>query len=213
MEAGTQGGFATPWEVRAQAALSSGPALDTIKKFDEDLVLEFMSKDKGQERLKLGVWDFGGQQNFYALHLLFITRVGVYLLPLDMRNFTLSADPAKKRAALLYVRFWLSSVHSYTASPDASPAPVFFVGTHKDTVATPTEHEEISDFLHEQLSVSPSWACVQPFHEGQASTGKGLLWFFPVDNTLGREDKVVLELMIAIEKAIEQEDYVKQKVR
>jgi hypothetical protein len=90
---------------------------------------------------------------------------------------------------------------------------VFFVGTHKDAVATPKEHEEISNFLHEQLSVSPSWACVQPFHQGQVSTGRGLLWFFPVDNTRGKEDKVVTDLMAAIEQEIEKEDYVKRKVR
>jgi len=193
--------------------VSSGPAPDTITKFDEDLVLDIMSKGEGRERLKLGVWDFGGQPNFYSLHLLFLTRVGVYLLPLDMRNFTPSADSEQKLRALLFVRFWLSSVYSYTAAPGASPAPVFFVGTHKDTVATPKEHEEISNFLHEQLSESPSWACVQPFHQGQVSTGRGLLWLFPVDNTRGKEDKVVQELMGAIEQEIEKEDYVKQQVR
>jgi GTPase SAR1 family protein len=196
----------------ARAAVSTRPAPDAITKFDADLVFELASKGV-EERLKLAVWDFGGQSNFYSLHLLFLSRAGVYLLPLDMRNFTLSADPDRKRDALVFVRFWLSSVYSYTAVLGGRPAPVFFVGTHKDTVATPKEHEEISRFLYEQLSVSPSWACVQPFLQGEVSTGRGKMWFFPVDNTRGKEDKVVQTLMAAIEEVIEKEDYVKQKVR
>lgn len=71
-------GPATPWDASAlPAAVATRPAPDTITKFDEELVLGFMSEGGGQERLKLGVWDFGGQRNFYSLHLLFLSRIGL----------------------------------------------------------------------------------------------------------------------------------------
>ena len=205
------------WEGGARAALAGGAGPAAIRRFDEKLVLEKLRRGAGGElhdALRLAVWDFGGQDNFYALHLLFLSRISVVLLPLNMSNFVKAADPAKRDASLRFVRFWLSSIYAATADPatGASPAPVFLVGTHKDEVSTPEQHQEVSEYLYEQLCGNPAWSAVVPFRKGEVATGRGLLWFFPVDNTRGNDDRVVQELKLAIEKQIEGEDYVKQRI-
>lgn len=46
----------------------------------------------------------------------------------------------------------------------------------------------------------------------EVGSGRGKLWFFPVDNRKGKDDPVLVEVMRAVEKVIEEEEYVKRKV-
>jgi len=53
---------------------------------------------------------------------------------------------------------------------------------------------------------------VKPNYHGSRSTGMGILWFFPVDNTVGHEDPVMQQLMSDVQKYVMAEEYVQRKV-
>ena len=64
-----------------------------IRQFDKDLLLKFIKEEEkggaAKEPLKLSIWDFGGQSLFYSLHLIFLTRFGVYSITFNMCDLVL----------------------------------------------------------------------------------------------------------------------------
>mmetsp|Transcript_12234 Transcript_12234/g.28831 ORF Transcript_12234/g.28831 Transcript_12234/m.28831 type:complete len:994 (-) Transcript_12234:112-3093(-) len=184
-------------------------------KLDVEIVKEYTDDEPP---LILTVWDFGGQEGFKNTHHLFLSRFGVYLLVFDMTLLMSGADPEKRREALEELDFWLKSVYVHTSASTLGSgkwtnAPVLLVGTHKDACLDPAEHEAISNLLYEKLGQTRAWiATVRKFGEGTVSTGTGLLWFFPVDNILGRQDPVIGNLMAAVEELLSQEDYINREV-
>merc|ERR1711871_1275209 len=52
---------------------------EEIMKHYGDVEIENLLKGAEKDTLKLGIWDYGGQEIFYAVHHLFLTRFGVYL--------------------------------------------------------------------------------------------------------------------------------------
>ena len=91
-------------------------------------------------------------------------------------------------------------------------ASILLVGTHKDRVPDPRDHERISGLLTDRLQANPSWVRVAPFLEGEVSTGRGVLCFFPVDNTRGNRDPVVGQLMRQVEAAVRGAEHMGHKV-
>ena len=88
---------------------------------------DLISNVKGNsDSLTLSLWDFGGQQTFYTMHHIFLTKSGIYLLVFDLRSFLVPGDSVE---SLEYVRFWLQSIQLH--APDA---PLFLVGTFSDQV-------------------------------------------------------------------------------
>ena len=83
------------------------------------------------------------------------------------------------------------------------------VGTHKDKVNEPRDHEAISQLLWSNFSSHVQWPFVIPLKEGVVSTGRGLLWFYPVDNTRSTDrsndgrDPVLGQLIASLEAAIQ----------
>ena len=71
----------------------------------EDFVLLMKSK----EALRMMCWDLGGQDTFYGLHHLYISRQGVYAVTFNMEGFTAAYSPAKQDQRLAFLSFWLSS--------------------------------------------------------------------------------------------------------
>jgi hypothetical protein len=86
------------------------------------------------------------------------------------------------------------------------------VGTHKDRVREPREHELISRLLYEQFREYPSWPSVSEWQDGQLSTGRGVLCFFPVDNTLGNRDPMVGALMREVEARVRESEHLQHTV-
>lgn len=80
------------------------------------------------DTIEMTIWDYGGQRVFYALHHLFLTQYGVYVLVFDMREMI-----KDKKNALSYVTFWLNSIKLH-----ADGAPILMVGTFLDML-TPEE--------------------------------------------------------------------------
>ncbi len=108
---------------------------------------------------------------------------------------------------------WLNSiiVHTYdnTTVPPTMP-PIVIVGTHKDVVKDPIEHEEISTKLYNAFSNSIAWDFVMKNSDGVGHRGRTELNFYPVDNTLGRRDPVMKQLMTKMENILETAEYVNE---
>ncbi|QDV38731.1 COR domain-containing protein [Tautonia plasticadhaerens] len=83
-EAKTEGIAIEPWMIDPPEGLRRGPA---------------------GERVRLNVWDFGGQEIMHATHQFFLTRRSLYLLVLDARKGENEGN----------VRYWLKIIQSYGA--------------------------------------------------------------------------------------------------
>jgi len=186
---------------------------------------EMIMKLKGQpEPLRINLLDFGGQDAFDNLHHLYVTRASVYLLVFNMECMIGSKSTAETRQQCIRrLSFWLNSIYLHARGPDESKqegfsvAPVILVGTHKDKVPDPKDHESIKQILDREFDSSPLWRHVVPFHGGTVSTGRGLLNFFPVDNKRKQVDgeqvdDVVRAMQAAVQKCLEEEEYLKAKV-
>jgi hypothetical protein len=175
----------------------------------EDFVLLMKSK----EALRMMCWDLGGQDTFYGMHHLYISREGVYAVTFNMEWFTAACSPAEQDQHLAFLSFWLDTIASHAVDKtDGSIAPIFLVGTHKDAVDSPKEHERISAMLDETFCRKAAWASVHRFAKATLSSGRGTLWFFPVDNSLGNKDPVMLEIKKSVQKVVQEEKYVNKMV-
>jgi GTPase SAR1 family protein len=200
---------------RAARKSIKAPVIET----DHKLILQLQGQS---EPLRISLIDFGGQEAFYSLHHLYVTRESVYLVVFNMTCLVgdhATAGTIKQCKDSL--SFWLNSIFLHarvqTAEFDGSVAPIILVGTHKDVICSPMQHEQISKMLHDEFHLSPVWASVIPFQEGVVSTGRGLLYMFPVDNRqkLAEQDNVdttVALIQKYIQFQLEQEDYIKRKV-
>jgi len=195
-------------------AASELPAVE--KEVDLTVVKDLMSSmvEDSEEGMRFSMWDCGGQAGFDDTHSLFLTRWSIYLLTVDMRSLLNSAPAEERLEALENIRFWLNSIAVHAVDPsDNSLAPIIIVGTHKDKVSEPKEHEEISKMLYERFSHCSAWnRGVISFKNGTVSTGRGRLWIFPVDNTRGISDPVISELRLVIQHTVQREKFVNHKV-
>ena len=180
-----------------------------MKQLGQDV--SFEGWDHKDEPLKLQVWDLGGQDQFYSIHSLFLSRWAVYLVVFSMEWLKTDAAEASKQKGLLFLRYWLGCIAQFYDA-DSTTSSFALVGTHKDTVSSPTEHKTISKLLYDTFSHTPAWRGVIDNRTGEDEGGRGLLWFFPVYNKRGTADQTVQELMKSVVTTLEEESYVNQKV-
>ncbi len=200
---------------RAMRLSTRAPVIET----DHKLILQLQGQS---EPLRISLMDFGGQEAFYSLHHLYVTRESVYLVVFNMACLVGEHATAETiKQCMRYLSFWLNSIYlharSQSADFDGSVAPIILVGTHRDVISSPLQHEQISTMLHDYFHLSPVWSSVLPFQEGVVSSGRGLLNMFPVDNRqkASEEDHVdssVTMIQKYIQSQLEQEDYIKRKV-
>jgi hypothetical protein len=113
------------------------------------------------------------------------------------------------------IKLFISSVIAQTFDKEAKQmATIAIVGTHKDEVSEPAQHEAMSLLLQERLRTTEAWTRGFVLRHDRAIGVRGLtsLNFFPVDNTLGRADRVVTQFLDACEQSLLQTPYVTQKV-
>ena len=167
-----------------------------------------------EEEMRFSMWDCGGQEGFDDAHSLFLTRSSIYLLTVNMQSLLPGASSEERRESLGNIRFWLNSIAVHAVDPsDNSLAPIVIIGTHKDKVSDPKDHEAISKTLYDTFSHTSAWnRCVISFKNGTVSSGRGVLWLFPVDNTRGQSDVVIPELRQVIQQTVQQEKYSNHKV-
>ena len=122
----------------------------------------------------------------------------------------------EREACLEMIRYWLDNVALHTGTgSEVQNAALVLVGTHKDRVSSARDHEAISQLLWSRFSQHVQWPFVVPLKEGVVSTGRGLLWFYPVDNTrasgVGR-DPVLGQLITSLEGKVQAQDHVHRLV-
>ena len=70
----------------------------------------------------------------------------------------------------------------------------------------------ISKKLDQEFSGKPAWASVERFTKATVPSGRGSLWFFPVDNTKGNQDPVMAHIQRVVLERVKKERYVNEKV-
>lgn len=192
--------FAVP-AIPTNAPATESPAQPTV---DNELVMKCISnKIYIDSKFIISLFDFGGQSVFNVIHHFFLTTCGVYVLVFSM-EWLVSNDPAVKETCLANLSFWLNSIIIHTQDENGRTAPVLMVGTRKDIVSGPAQHEDISSILYAEFKNSLAWSSVV-VNQGRAA---GYLNFFPVDNTAGRRDPVMSQIMTAVEYSIDASVYV-----
>ena len=94
-----------------------------MKKDNVNYVVQCKSKYPDiQNQIILTVWDYAGQELFYQMHTLFLTRYGIYLVVFDMEKLLNDTKYELNR-----LKFWLDSIYVH-----AQGAPFILIGTHKD---------------------------------------------------------------------------------
>ena len=185
---------------------------EAMSKIDKELVLS-IAQGGAEQALRLSLWDFAGQDVFYSLHHLYLTRYGVYLVMFNMEWLCSSAGDVVKAECLAFLRFWLNSISVHAVDPaDQSIAPIFLIGTHKDVVSDPREHGSISKLMYDTFHSNPAWRHVVFFKEGEIETGRSILCFYPVNNKLGVKDIVISKVQKMIQERISNEEYVKKLI-
>ena len=209
----------------APAVASGGGSVDSVKEdplsplsatvpheVDLEYALRMLAKDlQMNSKLLLTFLDFGGQKVLESINQFFMVEHAVYVVVFNMECFLtpdrISVDPAKGITpwpeCLKVALHWLNTVVVHTMKPGSTkPAPIFLVGTHKDTVPSPADHQAISEALSAALGeYNPALSSLQ-HNETEG------LCFFPIDNTLGRSDLTMTTLMKCIEEVIDAQAYV-----
>lgn len=192
-------------DVEKEIHLTEEPSRD----IDTSLVMKYLGeKSQVDSKFILSVFDFGGQSVFNVIHPFFLTRFGVYVVVFNMEWLSSKADGKTKEDCIQYLSFWINSIIIHTQNEKGEIAPLLFVGTRKDLIQTPAEHQAISTYLHNVFSNSLAWPYLLENIGAEGSNGKCDLCFFPVNNKLGAEDETIKKVLTVIEDTIDKAVYV-----
>ena len=147
-------------------------------------------RDEG-EGVRMSIWDYGGQDVFYTLHHLFLTKYGVYLVVFDMTKAL-----AQDEGAMEFLKFWLNSIRFH-----AEEAPILMVGTFGDKLKDPKDVEKVETIIAPLVKKSR-----QIVKNDKEESG---LSFFPINN---KEKKGIPELRKMIEAVTVEQDFVELEV-
>jgi GTPase SAR1 family protein len=150
--------------------------LETVRCLAENVTLL-------QSKYIISIYDYGGQEVFNAIHPFFLTKYGLYVVVFDLRQLVKSAEEKEKEECLKNLRFWLNSVslHSYDEER-REMAPIILVGTRKDIVSSPEDHEEISKVLSSNFGKHSCWNFLISNRHGLGKKGNTTFCYFPVSN-------------------------------
>lgn len=187
---------------RQISAVAAFDEKDMATKYNSDLIAKAMLEedDPTKRKLTLSIWDYGGQEVFYALHHIFLTQFGVYVVVFDMCRLL---KEETQEYTLTLLRFWIRSIHLH-----ASNAPIFLAGTRKDVVRTYEDHVKVEKLLVAKLNVSSNRQIIR----NELNPTKKL-WFYPIDNSVGASgDATIAALREKILESIKDKKYVTMSV-
>ena len=130
--------------------------------------------DEKFSSLRLKILDFAGDKEYYAYHHMFLRGHAIYLIVFNMTEFVVN-DFKKMNVGIQRLRFWIESVCSHVPSK----APIFLIGTHKETV----DKKDIKIIDCQVRRNLWNSYC----DELIVNDVQGLV-FFPVENSHGRSD-------------------------
>lgn len=206
----TTGDAALPITATPSTAIQANAS--SVPEVNEELVMKCLANSvETASDLIVSVFDYGGQSVFNVIHHLFLTQNGVYVLAFNME--WLLSEGAEKDQCLSYLQFWTNSIyiHTYNASTNTA-APVVLVGTRKDRISSPRDHERISTILYETFSHSKIWPSILENTLAEGINGTITMWFYPVDNTRPRDDTTLRQLMNTIEEAMNANAFTHKKI-
>ncbi|GBG24819.1 Rab family GTPase [Hondaea fermentalgiana] len=181
---------ARPFAAEVQVELV--PEAEVARRFDIAEIRNMAGKTQSGQKIIFTIWDYAGQEVFYALHHIFLTREGgVFLVVFDMQELLFKQDQAVE-----YLSFWLNSIKLH-----APAAPIILVGTHYDKTAV--DANEVEDILIEYLSVHEN--------ENIVPNSRASLSFFPIDN-MSPEPNRASELRAAVEASASSLEAVSRKI-
>ena len=186
---------------------------------DDNFITKCLSNDVySSSKFVVSLYDFGGQEVFNAIHPFYLTRFGIYVVVFDMEEM-LSEDEKIRNECIASLSFWVNSVVVHSLSiirtedghESQVTAPVAFVGTRKDKVPRPADHERISTMLNSLFSKSLIFSNILKNNAGEGRSGANILLFFPVCCNSSEVDPTIASLMKTIERRIEMSDYIHMK--
>ncbi|GBG35183.1 Ras-related protein Rab-27A, partial [Hondaea fermentalgiana] len=181
---------ARPFAAEVQVELV--PEAEVARRFDMAEIRKMAGKTQSGQKIIFTIWDYAGQDVFYALHHIFLTREGgVFMVVFDMQELLTKEDQAVE-----YLSFWLNSIKLH-----ASNAPIILVGTHYDEASV--DVNEVEDILVENLSVDAN--------ENIVPNSAKSLSFFPIDN-MSRAPGHASELRAAVEASASSLEAVSRKI-
>ena len=173
-----------------------------------------------EHHMILDLWDFAGQQLYYASYPVFLSPRAVYMLVYDLsKGLNDLAQPCfkqgdrkirltnpNKETNVENLLSWLVSVSSICSSesekavkdqPHCRP-PVFIVGTHADNLK---QHQEDIDKIELQIK-----------REISENSQNVIRPIFSVDNTQGSSDRGVSALQKRMIEVLKQEPYMGEEI-
>ncbi|XP_062581687.1 uncharacterized protein LOC134243453 [Saccostrea cucullata] len=131
----------------------------------------------------VSMWDFAGEDVFYATHHVFLSPDAVFLVIIDLSNSeTSNSDEIEK------TRFWLRSILTYAKVKDTGVncgfrlPPVIFIVTHKDKLPGKSEEEkkEVAfSFLADVLNLPELRGIDHSFIRGRFIVDNTYLYYDP----------------------------------
>ena len=129
--------------------------------------------EKDDEAIELVLWDFAGQSLFYTTHVLFLSRIAIYVLTHNLSNKLEAKAVSQVKCGvhnrivdiecdttnLDFIHYWLSSIHALSHENESKDLPanlpvVFLVCTHADRPASGTQPEEVGKSILSNLDDS-----------------------------------------------------------
>jgi hypothetical protein len=158
-------------------------------------------------------FDFGGQTVFAPIFSYFLTPDVVYLVVFSMEELMSQDDQIREEAFAFLVKVLNNiTIHS-RKGPNDPVADIVLVGTRKDVISSPEDHQNISNELLKRFRLFPAWPSVVKYDNAvMGSKGRTTLTFFPVDNTKSSKDPVVQDLKRVVETLAIQSLSLKTKV-
>ncbi|XP_061181706.1 LOW QUALITY PROTEIN: uncharacterized protein LOC133190214 [Saccostrea echinata] len=166
--------------------LTENVSTDRSNSIHENMKINFeieANVDFPQKFAHISMWDFAGEDVFYATHHVFLSPDAVFLVIIDLSNSeTNNMDEIEK------TRFWLRSILTYAKVKDTGVScgfrlpPIIFVVTHKDKLPGESEEEKKDvalSYLAEVLNLSELRGIDPSFIRGRFIVDNTYLYYDP----------------------------------
>ena len=110
-------------------------------RYDDDA---FRRSGEWSDKVSLSVWDCGGQDVFFNLHQLFMTKYCIYLVVFDAS--ALFRDFEKEFPTLM---FWLKYISLY-----APGTPTLLVGTHAAALPSESKTKNLNNEIRRRMGTN-----------------------------------------------------------